>query len=249
MNPDKTQPTLYGVGLGPGDPELITLKAARCLEKAEIIAWPITREGASGYAEEILRRSGVLPEIDQKAMPLVFPMTRDPETLQKSWTEAASSIADALDSGKSVAFITEGDPLFYSTFIHLAEEVQTSRPHTRIETIAGVTSFCASASALGLGIADGDQKVAIIPATGDMERLRREIEQADTTILMKVAKVLDPVIELLEEMGLAGNASIVSRAGAPDQTVFTDMAELKNQKINYLSTMIIKKSISKTPRD
>lgn len=246
MENNNLQPTLFGIGLGPGDPGLITLKAMQLLLQTDVIAYPVTRAGASGYAEAILDRSEILLQRETPVMmlPLVFPMTRDQAVLQESWKIALEEISAKLNQGLSVAFITEGDPLFYSTFIHLQEEIKRSRPETSIESVSGVTSFCASASALSLSIADSDQKIAIVPATDDLQELRRVIESFDTIVLMKVAKVLTPVIGLLEELGLAQNAAIVSRAGNPDESIYRDVAALKNEKINYLSTMIIKKDNS-----
>ncbi|WP_086074741.1 precorrin-2 C(20)-methyltransferase [Paenibacillus camerounensis] len=231
--------TLYGVGVGPGDPELITVKACRLLKECPVIAYPAARKGGKSYAHEIV---DMYVDAEQKTMlGLVFPMTKDPVQLENGWRWTVELCWNELRHGNDVAFVTEGDPNLYSTFIHLARLMQELHPVVPVVSVPGISSVLGAAAALEQPLADGDQRVGIIPATDDREALKEALLQHDTVVFLKVAKVLDTVLDVLEELGLAGKASVVTKVTSPYETVWRDARELRGRELEYLSLMVVSK--------
>lgn len=231
--------TLYGVGVGPGDPELITLKACRLLRECPVIAYPATHKGGKSYAHEIIEMH-VKP--DEKIMlGLIFPMTKDPVLLASGWNRTVELCWSELKQGRDVAFVTEGDPNLFSTFIHLARLMQELHPGVPIVSIPGISSVLGAAAALGQPLADGDQRVGIIPATGDREALKEALLHHETVVFLKVAKVLDLVLDVLDELGLSGKASVVTKVTSPYETVWRDARDLRGKELEYLSLMVVSK--------
>ncbi|MDH4263417.1 MAG: precorrin-2 C(20)-methyltransferase [Spirochaetia bacterium] len=229
---------LYGIGAGPGDPELITLKGHRILEQTHVIAFPEATAGAGSYAGSIVEK---LVDASQKLMlPLVFPMTKDKAILEEKWNVAVDAIIKPLEAGKNVAFVSEGDPLFFSTFIHLMELIKLQNPNIQIEIIPGISSMHGAAASLGWGLAIGDQKVAVIPATSDMEEMSEELDRHDTVVFYKVAKVAALIVELLRKKNLIDKSAIVSKATSSDENIYLDLNDLP-ERIPYLSLMIVRK--------
>ncbi|MBI5969813.1 MAG: precorrin-2 C(20)-methyltransferase [Deltaproteobacteria bacterium] len=231
---------LYGVGVGPGDPELMTLKALRVLKDAPVIAAPKSSNiDADSNALEIIKGSiGVEGKV---ILELGLPMTKDRAVLKAGRDKAAAELAGMLEKGLDVAFITLGDPMLYSTFSYLVPLVRERLPHARVEAVAGVTSFCAAASAAMLPLAEGSESVAIEPCAYKLEDVRRALKTSDTVILLKVNKALDGIIKLLEEESLLNNAVFVSRASCSDAEIVTDLKTLKGRDAGYFSLIIVKK--------
>lgn len=233
--------TLYGLGVGPGDPELITVKAFRLLQQSPVIAYPKKRMGSKSYAHQIAELY-VKQAVDKEMLGLVFPMTRDPEILEREWNNTVEQVWERLSEGKDVAFVTEGDPMFYSTFIHMMRVMQEEHPEVPIVTVPGVSSFLGAASRFNLPLADGDERIGIIPATEDREAMRREIEAHDCVVFLKVAKVLPMIIGLLKEMNLADKAAVATKVTSSEEMVWTDVRELERAELSYLTLMVVKKS-------
>ncbi|MCL6518046.1 precorrin-2 C(20)-methyltransferase [Alicyclobacillus sp.] len=231
--------TLYGIGAGPGDPELLTLKGYRLLRACPVIAYPKKRMGSRSYALDIVE-AYVNPE-EKTMLGLVFPMTRDPDVLRREWDHTAQLLLEHLLAGRDVAFVTEGDPLLYSTFIHMARVLHEHAPEVQTVAIPGVSSVNGGAARLGLPLADGDEVVAIVPATGDMERMKAAIEGHDCVVFLKVAKVLDRMIHLLETMDLLGQARVISRATSGEEEIWEDVRALRGAKLNYLTLMVVRR--------
>lgn len=236
---DKTIGTLYGVSLGPGDPELITRRAWKVLQQPGIFwAFPIKNSKSDSYALDIALRSGLaLPESHAA---LTFPMTHDAEKLAKYWLKAAQTVTDALERGQDVAFLVEGDASTYSTFGHLARTVTSLNEDISVETIAGVSSFNAAAARLQYPLADVDDTIAIIPASYGVHVIDDLLQRFDTLVLLKVKPLLDDIIDLLKTHQLLGHSRFIEKAGAPEEYIVEDVASLKGQKVNYLSLMIVK---------
>lgn len=231
--------TLYGVGVGPGDPELITLKACRLLRECPVIAYPATKKGGKSYAYEIIELH-VDPQ-DKIMLGLVFPMTKDPELLAGGWTRTVELCWRELKQGRDVAFVTEGDPNLFSTFIHLSRLMQELHPGVPVVSVPGISSVLGAAAALEQPLADGNQRVGIIPATDDREALREALVHHDTVVFLKVAKVLDLVLDVLDELGLSGRASVVTKVTSPYETVWRDARDLRGKEVEYLSLMVVSK--------
>ncbi|UMY54520.1 MULTISPECIES: precorrin-2 C(20)-methyltransferase [Paenibacillus] len=231
--------TLYGVGVGPGDPELITVKAYRMIQECAVVAYPKKRRGGKSYAHEIVELY-VNPE-EKEMLGLIFPMTKDPVVLEREWNKTVVACWEALSQGKDVAFVTEGDPNLYSTFIHLARLMKDLHPEVPIVSIPGISSVLGAAAALELPLADGDQQVGIIPATDDREAMKRAIENHDTVVFIKVAKVLDLILDVLDELKLGDCASVITKVTSPYEMVWRNARELRGQELEYLSLMVVSK--------
>ncbi|OGP30538.1 MAG: precorrin-2 C(20)-methyltransferase [Deltaproteobacteria bacterium GWC2_42_11] len=232
---------LYGVGIGPGDPELLTLKAIRVLKEVDIIAVPKSKTDGESIALDILK--GVMDLHGKEIIELTFPMKKNRDELAASWNNAKDEVLKQLDIGKDVAFITIGDPLLYSTFIYLMEALKNNGGSgIKIKIVPGISSVNAASASACIPLANSSERLAIIPATYEEDKLRQTLKDFDTVVLMKVNKVMDKVIPLLEELGLKKNAIFVSMAGWKEQEVVKDLDTLKGRELDYFSIMIIKKS-------
>ena len=230
---------LYGVGVGPGDPELMTLKAIKAIEQADVIIAPKTEKKEDSVALAI-----ATPYLkkDAKVIKLVFPMVFDQEQLTDAWVSNKNTIMELLDSGKKVAFLTLGDPMFYSTFIYVFKLLENCGH--QIEVIPGITAFCAIGSKLGYPLAEGDEVLSIIPATASEQKIEQAMAHADNVVLMKVYKNVDDVVTSLGKHDLLKNAMMISRCGLPDETITRDLAvRIKGKRQNYLSTIVSHRSV------
>lgn len=231
--------TFFGVGVGPGDPELMTLKALRVLKDTPVIAAPKSSNvDAGSNALDIIKGS-----IDMEGkiiLELPLPMTKDKAALKAGRDKAAAELAGMLEKGLDTAFVTLGDPMLYSTFSYLVPLVRERLPDARIEAVAGVTSFCAAASSAMLPIAEGNARVAVVPSAYDLEDVRQALKTFDTVILMKVNKAMDGIIKLLEDESLLNNAVFVSRASRPDAEIVKDLKSLRGRDVGYFSLIIVK---------
>jgi precorrin-2/cobalt-factor-2 C20-methyltransferase len=231
--------TVYAVGVGPGDPELITRKAERILRSVPVICAPTANPADSSYALSIIE-----PFIDrdrQEVVVQVFPMRRDQAGLEEFWQTAAAEVAERVANGQDVAFITIGDPFLYSTFLYLYQILRQQYPQIPVEVIPGVSSVTAAAIAAGMPLGQASERIAILPATFEEGNLRQLLQQFDTVVMMKVSSVFDAVYSLLVELGLDRNAAFVRRVGSTEQEVVTDLASLVGKKLDYLSLLIVKK--------
>ncbi|HBR17301.1 MAG: precorrin-2 C(20)-methyltransferase [Deltaproteobacteria bacterium RIFCSPLOWO2_12_FULL_43_16] len=235
----KVSGILYGVGIGPGDPELLTLKAVAILKKADVIAVPKSKEEADSRALSIVEK--MVDCKGKEILELILPMTKEKEILAKARKEVAALISEKLKQGKVVACITLGDPLFYSTFSYLIPLVMNALPEVTVKIIPGVSSINAASSAALLPLAEADEKIAVIPSTYEQEGLKEIIRGFDTVVLMKVNRVMDKVLTVLEELALKGKATFVSRAGWPEEMVIRDLDSLKGKELDYFSMVIVKK--------
>lgn len=228
---------LYGVGVGPGDPELITLKAKRILtQEADVIAIPVTDGEKESLALTIV---GGAMELTAERMMLQFPMSRDRQVLEENWEQAALKIREQLDKGRNVAFITLGDPSIYSTFRYIQKKV--AKDGYAIEIVPGVPSFCAAAAKAGVSLGEERETIAIVPSPNDCSDIDNIVNDFDTTILMKVSKTLPKIKALLESHGLLDHSVLVSRCGMKDESIDFDWHSKAPQDISYFSTMIIRK--------
>ncbi|SJZ37109.1 precorrin-2 C(20)-methyltransferase [Selenihalanaerobacter shriftii] len=228
----------YGVGVGPGDPELMTLKAKRVLENVDIICTPKSAVGKESIAlsivEKVLEREITIKE-------LIFPMTHDQDKLNAFWNEASVEIRDELEAGKDVAFITIGDPLLYSTYIYVLKRLQGDG--IEIETVPGINSYSACAAAMNRPLAEKNETVAIIPAAYDYDDLEETLKKFDNSVLMKVASNFDEVVDKLEEAGVKDYSFYASKCGQEEEVLTTDLDSLVGKDLDYLSMIIAKDAI------
>jgi precorrin-2/cobalt-factor-2 C20-methyltransferase len=230
--------TVYAVGVGPGDPELVTRKAERILRSADVILAPVSNPSDASVALSTIRE--FIDETRQKIIVHQFPMTSDRARLIPAWQEAATLIATHAEAGRSVAFITIGDPLFYSTFIYLLRILREQWPHLPIEIVPGISSINAAASEAALSLVEGDEKMAVVPATAGIDQIMMALVNYETVVLLKVKPLFADILEVLRQTGREKSTVFVERVGSPRQKVLTDFGEIAAHSPDYLSLMIIK---------
>ncbi|UYV37942.1 precorrin-2 C(20)-methyltransferase [Rhodobacteraceae bacterium D3-12] len=204
--------TLFGIGLGPGDPELLTLKATRLIAACPVVAYPALPETQS------MARSIAAAHISAEAeeIRLDLPMSRERAPAQAAYDTGAAQIAKALDAGRDVAFLCEGDPLFYGSFMYL--HARLSNTHT-VEVIPGVASVMASAARAALPLAARNEVFTVLPAPMDDDALRSRLGQADSIAIMKLGRHLPRIRALLAELGLTNHAQYIERATLPTEHI------------------------------
>lgn len=232
--------TVYAVGVGPGDPELLTRKAERVLRQADVILAPVSSPGEASVALDTVRE--FLDEGRQEVIIHQFPMTSDKERLIPAWQAAVDLIATRAAAGKDVAFITIGDPLLYSTFIYLLRIFRESYPQIAIEIVPGISSINTSAAVAGIPLAEADERIAIIPATAGMDKVVDALVHYETVVLLKVKPVFGDILEVLRQMGRERNAVFVERVGSSRQKVLSTLDEMAAHTPDYLSLMIIRRN-------
>ncbi len=234
---------LFGVGIGSGDPDFITLKAAKTIKNVDHVYVPRSSEKAKSLAESI---ANDLLADDRSIVELTFPMTKDHAILNENWKKAAIRIYDDLLTGKDVAFLTLGDPSLYSTFAYLSKSLRSIDSDVVIEVIPGISSPFACAAAAGVSLAEGDQRIAIIPMGDDGESVSRTIDDFDTTVILKIGKHLERLVKIIESKGLQGTSVIVKSVGLPEEVILRNIEVGKNiENVGYFSTAIIKKGIDR----
>jgi precorrin-2/cobalt-factor-2 C20-methyltransferase len=234
---------LYVIGVGPGDPELLTLKAVRILREVPCVCVPKGKEEGSSLALSIAQKAVSFE--DKEIIEAHFPMRKTKTAehgseLNGKWEKTVEAVISRLNKGMDMAFITIGDPTIYSTFFYLYDKLLELNPELHIEIISGVSSINTAAARAGLSLSLADEKIAILPANY-MENIKDTLERFDTIVLMKVHKVFDGVRSILIERGLIGNAVYISRAGMEDERIFRNIQDIKESDLNYFSLMIIKK--------
>ncbi len=195
-------PELTCVGCGPGDPELLTVKAVNAIKNADVIMCPTSKEGKPSIALSV-----VSSLIDQDKKPeivhLVFPMTKDSDTLKNTWEKNSQIIAESTLSNKKVVYLTVGDPYLYSTWIYLHRELSKKYPEIKITVIPGIVSMFTFASKVGISLAEGAEKMVVIPSCYDLSKVKEIAKNCDTMIFLKDGRYFDQVIKLIREAGFS----------------------------------------------
>lgn len=213
---------LYGVGVGPGAPDLLTLRAQRVLREVPVLALPRSNDHTPSMAWRIARPVvGDVP--GQERLFVTLPMSKDPARLRPAWENALGEIGARLERGLDVAFVTEGDPSLFSTFIYLAREAPRRWPQVRVEIVPGVSSLAAVPAAAGVPLADGQERIAIVPANYGLSDLVGVLRSFDTVVLMKIGSEMPNVIAALETTGLLDKAVYVSKASMGEELVERDL--------------------------
>ena len=228
---------LYGIGVGPGDPELMTVKAARLVSEADVIITPKTEKKDGSVALNIAK-----PYIKDhtEIVPVVFPMVLNDDTQKEGWEEARNIITKLLSEGKQVVFLTLGDPMFYSTYMYVYRLVENSG--YEIETVPGVTAFCPIGSHLGYPIVEKEEVLAIVPATAPKEKIDKVLAVADDAVIMKVYRNFGEVQETLKKHNMADEAVMISRVGLDGEEIYRGLQDMPaDTKLNYLSTILAKR--------
>ena len=229
--------TFYGIGVGPGDPELLTVKAIKAIEAADVLIAPKTEKKDGSVALEIAR-----PYLkkDIEIVYQVFPMVKDFAEDTGAWEANKAEILALLNAGKNVAFLTLGDPMFFSTYIYVFRLLE--HEDVDIVTVPGVPAFAAIGSQIGRPIVEGNDVLAIIPATADKERIEEIMAVAGSAVIMKVYHNSAEIIDLLRRNHMSKDAVLVSRAGLDGERIIYDLEAHADEKLNYLSTILTRRS-------
>ena len=227
---------LYGIGVGPGDPELLTLKALKALQKAPVICVPQAANRRDSYALNIVKEY-VKPE--QEIMRVPFP-TDDAEGAGQVWREASAMVLERLKKGQDVAFLTEGDPMLFSTFSYILAGVQELCPEAPVQIIPGVSSVMAAAASSGVPLATHGQRLAILPAAYGLDDLSEATSNFDTVVLMKVSPNIHETLADLRKLGLAEQTTYVRRVTTDREKVIKDLTEITDEDLDYFSLLIVK---------
>jgi precorrin-2/cobalt-factor-2 C20-methyltransferase len=239
---------LFCVGCGPGDPELLTVRAVNLIKSAEIIFAPTAREGKPSIALSVVEKYINKPT---KTVSLIFPMVKDKESLKDYWKRNAEEIAGAVRSGKIVVYLTVGDPALYSTWIYIHRELKNNHQDIEVEIVPGITSIFAIAAKAKISLAEGEETVAVVPACYDMERVRRTANACDTVIFLKDGRYFDNVIDMLGQAGFPDDSTIAIAQDVSDQGEILEVKKLSDFKgkkgptEKYFSIMVAKKNVSR----
>ncbi len=248
MNRENKPGCLHLVGVGPGDPDLITYRAVQVLETVPVIIAP---KGSAGGSSSALATARAQVDLEEKEIiELHFPMKKvyaaqgrelDTEVLD-AWNNAARTVLSFIDKGLDVAFPTIGDPAIYSTAYYLHATICSLRDDVQVNVIPGISamSACSAASRQPLGL--GEEIITVIPAAFNRENIREILETSETTVLMKVHRSLDLLLGLLDETGLLDNATLIERCGLPGQNIYKDPRDAAGKQLHYFSTMIVCKN-------
>lgn len=221
---------LYGVGVGPGDPELMTLKAVKVIRDSDVIALP-GEHPKDTVAWQIAVK--VCPEMEEKELLAVpMPMTKDKEKLKESHRQGARIICGGLKTGKQVAFLTLGDPTVYSTYLYMHKIVKNAG--YPVEIISGITSFTAVAAKLNMGLAEGSELLHVVPAS---YQIQDSLELPGTKVLMKAGKRIRDVKQQLKDHNV--EVSMIENCGMPEEKIYYGVDEIP-EDAGYYSLLIVK---------
>ncbi len=229
----------YGLGVGPGDPKLLTIRAVEILRSVPVVAVPKSSTDKNSIALEIA--NPYLPG-PVEILELNLPMTTDPAVLERCWQAAAERVLDHLRIGSDVAFLTLGDPSLYSTYQFVLQKLRAICPELEVETVPGITSFAASAAVLNQPLASGEEPLLILPAVDN--RLGAYIEEFPNLVLMKVSRGLESIVQTLNYYQKQG--VLVSRCGSQQQSVVRDLNSLVGKGVDYLSLVLVNGNATNT---
>jgi precorrin-2/cobalt-factor-2 C20-methyltransferase len=191
---------LTGIGVGPGDPDLLTVKAVKAIQDADMIMCPASAEDRPSSALSVVDTL-IDKSKNQEIVKLIFPMTKDKAILEAHWKENSKIMAEKVLSGKNVVYLTVGDPYLYSTWIYMHREISKKHPEMKITVIPGIVSMFTFASKVGISIAEGAEKVSIIPSCYDLSSVKEIAKNSEVLVFLKDGRYFDQVIELVRESG------------------------------------------------
>lgn len=228
--------TLYGISVGTGDPELLTIKGLKALQNSPVIAFPAGITGKLGVAESIIQQY-IQPH--QHQLSLSFPYTFSQQDLSQAWQEVARKVWQYLQRGLDVAFACEGDISFYSTFTYLSLTLKQLYPEAKITRIPGVSSPMVSASILEIPLTMQQEKLIVLPAIYAWEKLEQALDWAEIVVLMKVASIYSQVWHILQRRQLFPFSYLVEKASTQQEKVYRDLQNYPQLSLNYFSILII----------
>lgn len=229
----------YGVGAGPGDPGLLTVRAVEVLRSVDVVfhvAGVNTKKSVSGSVVDSIE------DCTAERIELVFSMKKDIADRKTARTKNARRIADELENGRDCAFVTVGDPLIYSTYPCMVRGVRELLGEIHVETIPGITSFQAAAAHTNLPLVENGEVLTIIPAWTEESARHPAMESADTIVLLKMYRHREKILKSLEEQGITSNILYASRVGLEGEIITDNFREIADCPEEYLSMMVVKRN-------
>ncbi len=236
--------TFYGIGVGPGDPELLTLKAVRLIAAADWVVYLANDQGQS-QARTIAREALALSKAGQQELPLVMPMSTDRRLANAAYDQAAEQIQQALEQGLQVAFLCEGDPLFFGSFSYLLERLQDD---FSCLAVPGISSVNAAASALVEPLTLLKESFAVISGRHNDEQIRNALQQHDSVVIMKAGQARPRILALLAETGRNDDARYLEYIGRDNQRIETDVRQLADEAGPYFSLFVVTRALADNRR-
>ena len=235
----------YVIGIGPGDPELLTLKALRLLSACQTLVVPKGHEDGNSTALAIVEK--IVPLAGKEIIEIYFPMKKirmdaapDPE-VDAAWRRAAVEVISRIRAGNNVAFPTLGDPAIYSTGFYTCQTLLELAPDIQTIIVPGVSSIGACAATAGIPLCQGDDMMAVVPATFDNQKLTEIFNTFQTVVLMKVHRVMERIVRLLSEQGLLDHAILVERTAQDRERIIHDLTTVRPDELHYFSTIIVRR--------
>ncbi len=238
-------PGLIGIGVGPGDPDLLTVKAVKAIQNADIIMCPASKEDRPSIAFSVVS-SLIDKSKNQEIVKLIFPMTKDKDILEATWKKNAKIMAEKVLLGKNVVYLTVGDPYLYSTWIYMHKDLKENYPDMEISVIPGIVSMFTFASKVGVSIAEGAEKVAIIPSCYDLTSVKEIAKHSETMVFLKDGRYFDQVIDVLKESGFPDDSifAIGQDLGTENEIIRKmTLGEVNDQTLTtkYFSILVVKR--------
>lgn len=234
-----TQGTLYGIGVGPGDPDFITLKAVNILSQVDMVFAASSKKNSHSLAAEIAKphlKASVPIQI------LPFPMTRDKSVMAAAWQDNARTVIKVLEQGKNAAFITLGDCMTYSTYGYVLKQIQKLAPHLEIRSIPGITSYQAAAARINTPLVEGEESMVLLSGVMGGDRFRQISDHADNVVFLKAYKNAADIAKALDEAGMADKSVGIVKCGLKDEQIISNVNVFQEKKPDYWTLIISKKS-------
>jgi precorrin-2/cobalt-factor-2 C20-methyltransferase len=236
---------LYCVGCGPGDPELLTIKALNLIKEADVIFVPTSKSDKPSIALSIVAK---YINKTTKIINLVFPMIKDKDSLKEYWKKNTSEISEMVRTGKKTLYLTVGDPSLYSTWIYIHRELKNNYKDIEIEIIPGITSIFAFAAESKISLVEGDEHLSVVPACYDLNKVKNTVKASDTIVFLKDGRYFDNVISMLSETGFSDESQIAIAQDVSTKENILEIKRLKDLKgkkqpsQTYFSIMVVKRN-------
>ncbi len=230
---------LYGIGIGPGDPELVTLKAINVLKRVDTIFAPFSTKNSYSLALNIIAS---YVDKDKEVVKLNFPMTKDKNELEDAWRRNAEIVIEHLKKGKECAFVTLGDPLTYSTFGYVSKKIRKMYKDAEIKVIPGITSYHASAALSNTVLVESEESFAVVSGAMGAKNLRSIVNHVDNVVVLKVYRHFDEIKETIAKLGLEDKCVLISRCGLDGEMVLRGLDKIDKENLSYLTLLIITKN-------
>lgn len=234
-----TQGILYGIGVGPGDPDFITLKAVKILRKVDMVFAASSAKNAHSLAAEIAKPH-LRASVPIQMIP--FPMTRSKQAMEAAWQDNARTIIKVLEQGRNAAFITLGDCMTYSTYGYVLKHIQKLAPHIEICSIPGITSYQAAAARINTPLVEGQESMILLSGVTGGDKFREIRDHADNVVFLKAYKNAGDIVKALDEAGMADNSVGVVKCGLEGEQIINNINVFQGRKPDYWTLIISKKS-------